>query len=424
MFVNDHQFPINCSGIVRQIDRLLTQLTTDFSPNCVSIESRRQFNNCRYHSFFRKFYMLIRILHLGKQTGWFPLLIWLTIFAPAQAAQLRVAVTQNISQVNIGSSTLAIVSDENGKKIGELQPLKGLVAQVSNDAIKVADSQVTQLWIKPQQGGYIWIGDRWYRGSVQVISTGKQLLAINHVDLEQYLYSVLGAEMSPTFPAEALKAQAVAARTYAIYRSQSTSQKLFDVDNSQASQVYRGLSSEANTTQAAVNATLGQIMTYSGKPILAVFHSASGGHTENVEDIWSNRVPYLRGVPDYDLGTPGYEWSKTFTTSELNNSLKMNKIDSIVPDRTTQFGSVVSLKIIGDRSQTLTGSQVRTALKLRSLRFTIAPTPTGFIFNGRGYGHGVGLSQWGAYNMAQQGTTYSSILAHYYSGVDLGKKLQ
>jgi stage II sporulation protein D len=365
--------------------------------------------------------MLIRILHLGKQTGWFSLLLWLTTIAPVQAAQLRVAVAQKISQVNIGSSTIAIVSDENGKKVGELQPQKGLVAQVSNDLIKVGDTQVTQLWIKPQQGGYVWIGDRWYRGSAQVISTGKQLVAINHVDLEQYLYSVLGAEMSSTFPAEALKAQAVAARTYALYRSQSTSQKLFDVDNTQASQVYRGLASEANTTQAAVKATLGQIVMYQSKPILAVFHSASGGHTENVEDIWSDRVPYLRGVPDYDLGTPGYEWSKTFSNSELSQSLKIDNIKTITPDRLTQFGSVVSLNVVGDTEKIIQGSQIRTALKLRSLRFTITPTPDGFVFNGRGYGHALGLSQWGAYNLAQKGMKYASILAHYYQGVELGK---
>ncbi len=347
--------------------------------------------------------------------------LWLLIsLAPAQAAQLRVAVAQKISEVKIGTSTTAIISDENGKKIGELQPQQGLTAQSSNGGIKIGETQVTQFFVQPQQDGYIWIGDRWYRGSVRVISDGNQLLAVNYVDLEQYLYSVLGAEMSTNFPAEALKAQAVAARTYALYRSQSTSQKPFDVDSTQASQVYRGLSSEANTTQAAVKATLGQIMTYQGKPILAAFHSASGGHTENVEDIWTSREPYLRGVADDDAGTPGAEWTKTFTTNELSQSLKINNIKSIAPDRTTQFGSVVSLKIDGDTSEILRGSKVRTALKLRSLRFVITPTPTGFTFTGRGYGHGLGMSQWGAYKMAQQGIKYTSILSHYYQGVKLG----
>jgi stage II sporulation protein D len=363
--------------------------------------------------------MLIRLLHLGTQTGWFSLLIWLMAMMPASAELVRVAIAQNIDRVNLSSSTPAIISDGNGQKIGEIQPMQSLLASASDDRIMVNNTQVTKLWVTPQQGGYVWIGDRWYRGSVQAIATNKRLLVVNHVDLEQYLYSVLGAEMSSTFPLEALKAQAVAARTYALYRRQSTSQKLFDLDNSQISQVYRGLSGEADTTQAAVNATLGQIMTYQGKPILAVFHSASGGHTENVEDIWSGRKPYLRGVPDYDLGSPGYEWSQAFTAAQLSQSLKVKQIRTLAPDRVTSFGSVVSLKIVGDTTKVLPGSQVRTALKLRSLRFTISSTPTGFLFTGRGYGHALGMSQWGAYYLAQQGMAYPQILAHYYRDVEL-----
>jgi stage II sporulation protein D len=372
-------------------------------------------------SLSNKFFMPIDLLKLGKQTGWLCLCLWTIATAPAEADQLRVAVTQKIDRVKIGASTPAIVSDGSGQKIGELSPAQGSIVKASNNQLKFGDIPATELWVKPQQGGYVWIDDRWYRGAVRVIPAGQKLLAINYVDLEQYLYSVLGAEMSPDFPAEALKAQAVAARTYALYRSQSTSKKLFDVDGTQSSQVYRGLSSEANTTQAAVNATVGQVMTYQGKLILAVFHAASGGHTENVEDIWSSRIPYLRGVPDYDLGTPGYEWSKAFSLSELSQSLKVNNIKAIVADRTTQFGSVVSLKIVGDKDTTLAGKQLRSLLKLRSLRFTISPTPDGVVFNGRGYGHALGMSQWGAYSMAQQGLTYSNILTHYYRGIDLGK---
>ena len=105
----------------------------------------------------------------------------------------------------------------------------------------------------------------------------------------------------------------------------------------------------------------------------------------------------------------------------MSQSLKINNIKSIASDRTTQFGSIVSLKIDGDTSETLPGAKVRTALKLRSLRFVITPTPTGFTFTGRGYGHALGMSQWGAYKMAQQGTTYTNILAHYYQGVELQK---
>ncbi len=367
--------------------------------------------------------MLNPISQLGKQAIQLAVFLCFMAIAPAQAQayQLRVAIAQKIPEVKIGTSTTAIVRDETGKNIGELPPSKGIIAKVKGEKVVVGDSELTQLFVEPQNGGYVWINDRWYRGKVQVVAVNGQLVAIDIVDLEHYLYSVLGAEMSATFPSEALKAQAVAARTYALYRSQSARKKLFDVDNTEASQVYKGLSTEANTTQAAVKATSGQVMTYKGKLILAAFHSASGGHTENVEDIWSNALPYLRGVPDDDLGTPGYEWTKTFSLAQLSESLNIPNITAITPERTTQFGSVLSLKATGDNEQTLTREGIRSKLKLRSLRFTITSTPEGFIFNGRGNGHAIGLSQWGAYNMAQKGVKYSSILAHYYQGVNLGK---
>jgi stage II sporulation protein D len=366
--------------------------------------------------------MLTRLLRIGKQTSWFSLIFWLVAIAPAQAYQIRIAIAQQAQAVKIGSSTTAIVSDDGGRKLGEIEPQKGLIAEAGNNTVKIGDTQVNRLWVQPQNGGYVWIGDRWYRGAVEVIPNQNKLLAVNHVDLEQYLYSVIGAEMGGQFPPEALKSQAVAARSYAIYKSQSTKNRSFDLDNTQSSQVYKGLASETNTTQAAVQATKGQVMTYGGKIILAVFHAASGGHTENVEDIWSSSLPYLRGVPDYDKGTPGYAWTKTFSAIELSKSLGVNNIKQIVPDRATPFGSVLSLKAIGDRGeQTLTGAKVRSLLKLRSLRFTVTPTSEGFVFNGLGYGHALGLSQWGAYNLAQQGMKYSAILAHYYRGASLAE---
>jgi stage II sporulation protein D len=352
--------------------------------------------------------MLKSTSQLGKQAIQLAVFLCFMAIAPAQAHayQLRVAVAQKIPEVKIGTSTTAIVRDESGKKIGELPPSKGIVAKVNGEKVVAGDSEVSQLSVEPQNGGYVWINDRWYRGSVQVVVVNGQLTAIDRVDLEHYLYSVLGA---------------VAARTYALYRSQSARKKLFDVDNTEASQVYKGLSTEADTTQRAVRATSGQVMKYQGKLILAAFHSASGGHTENVEDIWSNSLPYLRGVPDDDVGTPEYVWSKTFSFAQLSESLKIPNIKEIAANRVTQYGSVVSLKASGDNEQTLAGSVLRSSLKLKSLRFTVTPTPEGFVFNGLGNGHALGLSQWGAYNMAQKGVKYSSILAHYYQGVDLGK---
>ena len=303
-----------------------------------------------------------------------------------------------------------------------------MVATATQDQIAVGDSHVQQLWVRPQPGATSGIGDdtvsppsgRWYRGAIQVVATRKKLLAVNHVDLEQYLYSVLGAEMSATFPPEALKAQAVAARTYALYRSQSTRQKLFDVDSTQTSQAYHGISSEADATQSAVNATSGQIVTYRGKPILAAFHAASGGHTENVEDIWSDRLPYLRGVPDYDLDTPGSEWSQTFTLAQLAQSLKIPHLKTIAPDRATQFGSIVSLKVGGDTTQILTGIRCvphsnSAASGLRSRRHQQVLCLKDAVMD-MGWDESVGSLQ-----SRPARNEYPNILSHYYYGVEIGQ---
>ena len=253
---------------------------------------------------------------------------------------------------------------------------------------------------------------------------------------EQYLYSVLGAEMSGNWPQEALKAQAVAARSYAIHQRMKSETDLYDVDSTQYSQVYKGLQTESSGTYAAVDATAGQVLTYNGQIILAVFHSASGGHTENVEDVWMEPLPYLRAVPDYDQGAPVYQWKENFSRAQMSSKISgVGNVISMKPERTTAYGSVLSMKVVGDGgSRVMTGADLRRVLNLRSTRFTVIPQyggifsgrnsgkpPTGFLVDGKGFGHAVGMSQWGAYNLARQGYGYQQILLHYYRGTALAR---
>jgi stage II sporulation protein D len=243
--------------------------------------------------------------------------------------------------------------------------------------------------------------------------------ALNLVDFEEYLYSVVGAEAIPSWPLEALKAQAVAARTYALYKS-STAQSLpFDLDTTTSTQVYKGLESEYVSTHEAVNSTQGQILTYNNKPILAVFHASSGGHTENVEDVWSSALPYLRGVVDYDQLSPVFQWSKSFTSAELGTLIKgVGEIKAFEPQRMTPNGRIVKIRVVGNQgSQLLGDDQLRKILDLRSTVLTITQNSNSFEFSGRGFGHGIGLSQWGTHYLAQQGVSYDRILQHYYKNV-------
>jgi len=361
-----------------------------------------------------------------KRYGGLSLLFWLLSVSPAAASVLmRVAVETGASQVKVGSSTAATVRDGSGRMLGQLSQMGGSVAQSASGQVAFGEWKAGQIWVEPAENGQVWIGDGWYRGRVLLVPRNGGLTAINYVDLEQYLYSVLGAEMGGNWPQEALKAQAVAARTYALYKRQNNSGELFDLGDDQNSQVYPGVSGESSGTQAAVNATAGQVLTYNGQVILAVFHSSSGGHTENVEDVWDNPLPYLRGVPDFDRGSPVFEWTKTFSASDLSNRISgVGQISSMTPERTSAFGSVITMKVVGNGgTRVVSGEDIARALGLRSTRFRVNRNGSSgnFVVSGRGFGHGVGLSQWGAYNLANSGYNYQQILAHYYRNTTLAR---
>ncbi|MBE9044633.1 SpoIID/LytB domain-containing protein [Pleurocapsales cyanobacterium LEGE 10410] len=350
--------------------------------------------------------------------------IWMAIALPAKAIELRVAIEKEVSSLKVGSSTTAIVRDGTGQEIGELTPLSSLAAKPKGQGITINNRvKAKELIIEPQGDGYVWIGDRWYRGRTRLIRQGNRLTAINHVDLEHYLYSVVGAEAVSTWPLEALKAQAVAARSYALYKRNTAANSIYDVDSTVSTQVYKGLDSEYTTTHEAVDGTLGQIMTYNNQVILAAFHSSSGGYTENVEDIWSSPLPYLRSVVDYDHESPVFEWQQIVPVSRIRNLVAgVGRIRGLRPEQMTPRGRVITMRVTGDRgTATVSGKQLRQALDLRSTLFRVSTDGKNLRVKGRGFGHGLGLSQWGAYYLAKQGVDYHKILAHYYQSADLSQ---
>ncbi len=175
------------------------------------------------------------------------------------------------------------------------------------------------------------------------------------------------------------------------------------------------------------------MLTYNGRIIEAVFHASSGGHTENSEFIWQKVVPYLRAAPDFDQVSPNFQWTVRFTAVQLQQRLPgIGTIVDFRPLQLTPQGRIMSVQVIGTAgSRTISGSELRRVLGLRSTLLTITPeygnvasqtgqsVPVAFTMTGRGHGHGLGMSQWGAYGMALQGYTYDQILTHYYQGATL-----
>ena len=363
-------------------------------------------------------------LFSNKRHWLFSGLLWLLMVLPVGAIELRVAVKKEVANLKVGSSTTAVVKDATGKTIGKITPLSSLSAKIQQNQITI-DDRVSggELIVEPENDGYVWIGDRWYRGRTRLIRQAEGITAINHVDLEDYLYSVVGAEAVSTWPLEALKAQAVAARSYALYKRNTGTNSLYDVDTTVGTQVYKGLDSEYTTTHEAVDSTLGQIMTYNNEVILAAFHSSSGGYTENVEDVWSSPLPYLRAVIDYDQQSPVFEWQQVIPVTEIQNLVAgIGIIKGLKPLQMTPRGRIVTMEVMGDRgTATVSGKQLRQALKLRSTLFRVSTEGNNLHIKGRGYGHGLGLSQWGAYYLAKQGVDYHQILAHYYQSADLSQ---
>jgi len=364
--------------------------------------------------------MVVRL----KQALGLSVILWGVATAAAQAAmELRVAVEQQVDTVVIGSSTPATVSDADGKGVGQLPDGRAVTIQSEGGTLRLADWRGQAFWVEPSGDGFIFIDDTWYRGKVLLVLVDGKVTAINWVDLEAYLYSVLGGEMHANWPQEALKAQAVAARSFALYRRERAGQNIYDVGATTGYQVYKGLTTESPATQAAVQATRGQVLTYGNRVIEAVFHSSSGGHTENVEDIWQQPLPYLRSVPDFDQAAPVFRWTETLSADQFQKRIVgIGRLQRAIPERTTPRGRVVSMRLEGTGgSRVLTGTELRRALNLRSTLFTMAIDGDTVRIDGRGFGHGIGMSQWGAFAMAQQGYSYDQILSHYYRGTALSQ---
>jgi stage II sporulation protein D len=253
-----------------------------------------------------------------------------------------------------------------------------------------------------------------YRGSIQIDVTAGKLRAINMVGLEQYLYGVVPSEMPFDWHPEALKAQAVVARSYALATRRTGA---FDLYPDTRSQVYLGIEHEKPSTNAAVNATAGQVVLYQGEVAKTFFFSTSGGRTASAADVWGEPVPYLVSVPDpYDSISPHHNWGPfVFTGAKLAKALKLKgRVVDLQPELNSS-GRIKTLNVIGTKSTlAISGVDVRTRLGLQSTWFSVgvlslnAPTQT-IVFGGRGKLTGVarGLTQ--AVLQQRQGTSWSNV---------------
>ena len=255
--------------------------------------------------------------------------------------------------------------------------------------------------------------------------------------MDEYIKGVVAAEMPASFPIEALKAQSVASRTYAVRAVENADKELNPSDIGQAfitvDKMKENWGENFETYYAkiceAVDSTQGEIMKYDGEPILAVFHSTSAGETEKAGNIWNYDLPYLESTDSLgDTYAPNYQTTKTMSEEEIISSIKAK-----YPDFQANAGELFESIVIKERSEAgyitkisvgnmeFTGKQLREALGLRSTNFTVTKTEDGIGFTTKGFGHGAGMSQYGAKYMAENGSDYKNILNHYYKNIVIDK---
>ncbi len=271
-----------------------------------------------------------------------------------------------------------------------------------------------------------YLGEFWvHRGS------NDGLKVVNHVHLNIYLSSVLGAEMSLDWHLEALKAQAVAARTYALWEKKRNSHQNYDVLNTTASQVYRGVGEQGKRSVEAVKATRGIVLFFNSRILPAFFHSTCGGKTTSasigIPDFDPPDPPPLQGgvICKWDRHSKYYQWSTELSPAELQTKLDVQnesrpeRIDIPQKDKSGRAQKVTIHFKNGD-STTLPARNLRSSIgysRLRSTLFTVHKTNGGnFRFAGKGWGHGAGLCQTGAVGLAREGHTFYDILSTYYPG--------
>ena len=353
------------------------------------------------------------------------------------------------------------------------------------------------------------VDKRAYRGRIRLnIADEFKLLTINQVELENYLYGVVPNEIPSSWGMESLKAQALAARTYAVYNIKP--RQAYDMEDNQNSQVYMGYEYEKSSTNRAVDETYGEMIYYDGELIQAFYHSTSGGSTENSENVWYEDLPYLRGVDDEfsnNSGSPHTSWQTTYYQEDIVRLLNLdgNKVDEVYGvqiKKVTENNRVVECIFLTDAGEiSYKKENARLLLELKSSWFSIVngnsfyfitdylseneneenekpPSRGGILdiitddekderseieyesgsiagkyaissdgekkinreklsfissrgvsivdtnsnqynFEGRGWGHGIGMSQYGAKQMAEEGYSYQEILQHYYTGVTI-----
>jgi stage II sporulation protein D len=346
---------------------------------------------------------------------------------PATAVEVvRISVTASASEVEISGPGLAAELLREGS---EPRPVPGGKARLrlEGETLLLDGKPVDGAGVVFTASGAIRHAGRALSGEVEVRRGPGGLGVIDVLPMEDYVAAVIGGEMPPSFPPEALKAQAVAARTFAVGKKlEAREQALdFDLGATVLDQVYPGAGRADPRARAAAEATAGEVLAKDHRPIEAYFHSTCGGRTERGADALGRDLSYLPSVPcDRCKGSPSWRWTLRVPAAEMGSLAGLARpATGVRVLRATSTGRAARIAVeSGGEKVAQDGVEFRRRLgydRLPSLAFSVKASGGAFLFSGRGRGHGAGMCQWGAAGRARAGDDYRAILARYYPGAEL-----
>lgn len=352
--------------------------------------------------------------------------------APAQAIEtMRIAMAGGQRSLIISAQTLSFGSDADEATFTAISGGRAEV-RLRSGRLELNGSPLVEKSVRLRSGEWaldagvpgdqpLRVGELTVRGDLVVTADRGALRLVNVLPLEDYLVGVLGSEMPKSFPPEALKAQAVAARTYALQKKLVSNGDGAHLGSSVLSQVYGGLSAEDPRTRAAVEATRGLVLTFDLAPIEAYFHASCGGRTATGLEALGRDLPYLKSVECPCGRLPVSRWELSLADAELGAALGRRGPPQRVRVLTRSSSGRARLIALapGKQLDAVTFRELLGYTKVKSLAFEIEDGHDGLSLTGRGYGHGAGLCQWGANALAQEGWDFRKILEHYYPGTEL-----
>ena len=343
----------------------------------------------------------------------------------AAVPEVKIGILSGVSQINLQTSEACSMIDTETKKeiqkIAKDTPFTINFPSLKNNSVEIRGGKNLQVTINGKK----------YLGGIRVNKNSNSLTVINILPVEEYLRGVLPKEMSPSFSAEALKAQAVAARSFTLKNKNLHAKDGYDLCRTTHCQLYEGLAPISDVTDKAIQATSGEVLYFNGAVALTNLHTDSGGMTEANSNVWGAEIPYLQ--PAEELTKKTQAWTVKFSKKDFAarmgadfgdlNSVNLSNltIGKSSSDRTNS-GRVKSAVIVGSKKTVqMSGNELRRKFSLPSTLFDMKIQGEEIIFEGYGRGHGIGMSQYGAEAYAKSGWTYDKILKHYYKGTEIKK---